>query len=71
MIILDSTLLSQLQVFLPFSRYVYDADGDPLQTFDVENKENTEEFEMVELDILSNHGNMEYTCLYRFRVHGK
>ena len=55
----------------PYYRYVYDAGGDPLQTFDVENKENTEEFEMVELDILSNHGNMEYTCLYRFRVHGK
>ena len=55
----------------PISRYVYDADGDPLQTFDVDNKENVEEFEMVELDILSNHGNLEYTCLYRFRVHGR
>jgi Sad1 / UNC-like C-terminal. len=27
-------------------------------------------FDMVELKILSNHGNIEYTCLYRFRVHG-
>ena len=63
--------MSRLQGFVSYSRYVYDADGDPLQTFDVENKENTEEFEMVQLDILSNHGNMEYTCLYRFRVHGR
>ena len=63
--------VSRLQGFISSSRYVYDADGDPLQTFDVENKENTEEFEMVQLDILSNYGNMEYTCLYRFRVHGR
>ena len=26
---------------------------------------------MVRLDILSNHGNKDYTCLYRFRVHGR
>ena len=24
----------------------------------------------VELKILDNHGNMVYTCVYRFRVHG-
>ena len=30
----------------------------------------TEPFDIVELRIESNHGNMEYTCLYRFRVHG-
>ena len=28
-------------------------------------------FEIVELEIESNHGNAEYTCLYRIRVHGK
>ena len=27
-------------------------------------------FSYVELRIHSNHGNPEYTCLYRFRVHG-
>ncbi|KAA8496689.1 SUN domain-containing protein 3 [Porphyridium purpureum] len=26
---------------------------------------------MVRLDVLSNHGNPDYTCLYRFRVHGQ
>ena len=27
-------------------------------------------FDRVRLRILSNHGHPEYTCLYRFRVHG-
>jgi SUN domain-containing protein 1/2 len=30
----------------------------------------TESYRYVELRITSNHGNPEYTCLYRFRVHG-
>ncbi|XP_071671143.1 SUN domain-containing protein 1 isoform X8 [Patagioenas fasciata] len=51
-------------------RYVYDEAGEPLQTFPVmENSENA--FQVVELRIFSNWGHMEYTCLYRFRVHGK
>lgn len=28
-------------------------------------------FQIVELRILSNWGHPEYTCLYRFRVHGE
>ncbi len=52
-------------------RYAYDKDGHPLQTFDVQADVGDEKYSMVELDILSNHGNMEYTCLYRFRVHGR
>lgn len=27
-------------------------------------------FQAVELSVLSNHGNPDYTCIYRFRVHG-
>jgi hypothetical protein len=27
-------------------------------------------FQAVELSVLSNHGNLDYTCIYRFRVHG-
>ncbi|NXC51446.1 SUN1 protein, partial [Penelope pileata] len=51
-------------------RYVYDQEGEPLQMFPVmENSENV--FQIVELRILSNWGHAEYTCLYRFRVHGK
>lgn len=27
-------------------------------------------YPIVELKVLSNHGNMRHTCIYRFRVHG-
>ena len=54
--------------------YEYDANDTsrPLQIFDVQTQEteNEESFSYIELDILSNHGNVNYTCLYRFRVHG-
>ncbi|XP_054762703.2 uncharacterized protein LOC129269255 [Lytechinus pictus] len=49
--------------------YVYDVDGSPLQFFPVQNKDSGP-IPFIELKIGSNHGNMEYTCLYRFRVHG-
>ncbi|XP_041318290.1 SUN domain-containing protein 1 isoform X3 [Pyrgilauda ruficollis] len=50
--------------------YVYDQDGEPLQIFPVMEK-NEDAFQIVELRIFSNWGHAEYTCLYRFRVHGK
>ncbi|XP_036428190.1 SUN domain-containing protein 1 isoform X7 [Colossoma macropomum] len=51
-------------------RYVYQEDGEPLQTYPVkENSTNT--YQIIELRVLSNWGHPEYTCLYRFRVHGK
>ncbi|NWH62453.1 SUN1 protein, partial [Geococcyx californianus] len=51
-------------------QYVYDQEGESLQMFPVmERDENA--FQIVELRILSNWGHAEYTCLYRFRVHGK
>lgn len=46
----------------------YDFDGEPLQFFASVNSELV--FDMIELRVLSNHGNPNYTCLYRFRVHG-
>lgn len=49
--------------------YEYDQNGDPFQFFAVQ-EANTEYFPMIELKINSNHGNLQYTCLYRFRVHG-
>lgn len=57
----DGTLLGQ---------YVYDQEGEPLQMFQVTEK-NENAFQIVELRIFSNWGHTEYTCLYRFRVHGK
>ncbi|XP_064376292.1 SUN domain-containing protein 1 isoform X7 [Dromaius novaehollandiae] len=50
--------------------YYYDQGGEPLQMFPVKEK-NENVFQIVELRIVSNWGHAEYTCLYRFRVHGK
>ncbi|XP_049546684.1 klaroid protein [Anopheles darlingi] len=44
--------------------------GSSLQYFPVQNKQWQEPLQIVELRIESNHGNIHYTCLYRFRVHG-
>ncbi|XP_042069072.1 SUN domain-containing protein 2 isoform X3 [Haplochromis burtoni] len=49
--------------------YTYDQDGDALQTFAV-SEENGEAFQIIEVQVLSNWGHEEYTCMYRFRVHG-
>lgn len=44
---------------------------EPLQRFPVQNLETAQHsFENIELVVKSNHGHAEYTCLYRFRVHG-
>ncbi|KAL1116105.1 hypothetical protein AAG570_005600, partial [Ranatra chinensis] len=42
--------------------------GESLQQFKA--KKGGGGFDMIELKIESNHGNLDYTCLYRFRVHG-
>ncbi|XP_044151237.1 SUN domain-containing protein 1 isoform X7 [Bufo gargarizans] len=47
----------------------YNEEGEPLQIFHV-TEENKKSFQIVELRILSNWGHSNYTCLYRFRVHG-
>ncbi|KAJ8963662.1 hypothetical protein NQ314_005453 [Rhamnusium bicolor] len=49
--------------------YVYDYNGETLQFFPVQNEGHV--FGIIEIRIVSNHGNPNYTCLYRFRVHGK
>ncbi|UXI15166.1 scavenger receptor class B member 1 [Sarcoptes scabiei] len=44
---------------------------DRLQRFPVIHIQTAQQtFDMIELDIKSNHGHPKYTCLYRFRVHG-
>ncbi|MEQ2184059.1 hypothetical protein GOODEAATRI_004100, partial [Goodea atripinnis] len=42
--------------------YTYEDDGESLQFFSVK---------IIEVRVLSNWGHPEYTCLYRFRVHGE
>ncbi|XP_026078764.1 SUN domain-containing protein 1 isoform X2 [Carassius auratus] len=51
-------------------QFVYNEDGDALQTFLV-SEEVSRGFQIIEMRVLSNWGHPEYTCLYRFRVHGK
>ncbi|XP_059426138.1 SUN domain-containing protein 2-like isoform X2 [Carassius carassius] len=49
--------------------FMYDQDGEPIQSFKL--VEASEIYSMTELRILSNWGHLEYTCVYRFRVHGE
>ncbi|KAL7373063.1 hypothetical protein ABVT39_026628 [Epinephelus coioides] len=49
--------------------YTYDEDGEALQTYAV-TEENDQPFQIIEVKVLSNWGHQEYTCMYRFRVHG-
>lgn len=49
--------------------YTYDINGSPLQTFPKQNPQK-DLYQYIEVRILNNHGNPDYTCLYRFRVHG-
>ena len=50
--------------------FTYDTEKvkNPVQTFQV--NKSVQAFSLVELKILSNYGHPQYTCLYRFRVHG-
>ncbi|XP_022903480.1 SUN domain-containing protein 2-like isoform X2 [Onthophagus taurus] len=50
--------------------FTYVLNDDSLQNFEVEN-DSIESFELIELNVLNNYGNNEYTCIYRFRVHGR
>lgn len=54
---------------LLLGEYYYDREGEPLQHFQVQNP-NPVPTRFIELILLSNHGELQYTCLYRFRVHG-
>ncbi|XP_034448046.1 SUN domain-containing protein 1 isoform X3 [Hippoglossus hippoglossus] len=50
--------------------YTYQEDGESLQTFPVM-EQNDKAFQIIEVRVLSNWGHPDYTCLYRFRVHGE
>ncbi|XP_051878495.1 SUN domain-containing protein 1 isoform X3 [Pristis pectinata] len=52
-----------------FGKYTYNQEGEAIQTFLVREK-SLKKYQIIELRIFSNWGHPEYTCLYRFRVHG-
>ena len=54
-------------VFL--GNFTYSDNGWPVQTFKLNPRDNI--FELIELKVTSNYGHPVYTCLYRFRVHGR
>ncbi|KAM9101549.1 SUN domain-containing protein 3 isoform 5-T12 [Sarcophilus harrisii] len=56
------------EIFL--GQFMYNKKGTTVQTFQLQNGV-SESFPYVKLKILKNWGHPKYTCLYRFRVHGK
>ncbi|KAH0616885.1 hypothetical protein JD844_028338 [Phrynosoma platyrhinos] len=53
-------------------QFTYNQDGDTIQTFHLKDEKRTSTaFQLIELRVLSNWGHPEYTCIYRFRVHGE
>ncbi|ETP47644.1 hypothetical protein F442_06428 [Phytophthora nicotianae P10297] len=58
--------------FIPFGNFSYASNGPASQTFKLTSPlSQRSAIDGITLDVLSNHGNPEYTCLYRFRVHGQ
>ncbi|TKS89308.1 SUN domain-containing protein 1 [Collichthys lucidus] len=49
--------------------FTYDEDGEALQTFSV-TEDSDRSFHIIQVQVLSNWGHQDYTCMYRFRVHG-
>ncbi|XP_076685866.1 klaroid protein isoform X3 [Andrena cerasifolii] len=54
-----------------FGDYEFAASEESLQYFPVQNSAIVAPYEYIELRVHSNHGQLDYTCLYRFRVHGR
>ncbi|GLV46344.1 klaroid [Carabus blaptoides fortunei] len=57
--------------FVKLGVFNYSIVGPARQTFVIPKEKQLSAFDYVELRILSNHGRVEFTCVYRFRVHGE
>ena len=74
----QSTLKSWIQVYkdqnsknsILIGNYQYDANSPEYLQYIPLQIENNEAIQDVEFRIGSNHGNRDYTCIYRVRVHG-
>lgn len=51
--------------------FTYSDSDQPVQTFYLQQLTDRPALDLIELKILSNQGHNAYTCLYRFRVHGR
>ncbi|KAF4041969.1 Sad1 / UNC-like C-terminal [Phytophthora infestans] len=57
---------------ISFGNFSYASNGPASQTFKLTSSlSQRSAIDGITLEVLSNHGNPEYTCLYRFRVHGQ
>jgi hypothetical protein len=57
--------------FLPFGNFTYERDSAASQTFRLTSSLRQRiAIDGATLEIASNHGHPDYTCLYRFQVHG-
>ncbi|GFN98307.1 sun domain-containing protein 2 [Plakobranchus ocellatus] len=65
-------------------KFIYDINQEPIQVFEIKDPfctsetldpdkcgPNSRPYNIVTLKVLSNHGNPDYTCIYRLRVHGR
>ncbi|CAI5703503.1 unnamed protein product [Peronospora effusa] len=58
--------------FIPLGNFSYASNGPASQTFKLTPLQSQHSaIDGITLEVLSNHGHPEYTCLYRFRVHGQ
>ncbi|XP_023245919.1 SUN domain-containing protein 1-like [Copidosoma floridanum] len=57
--------------YITIGSFTYSNTGLPSQIFEIKKPNIKTAFKRVILEILSNWGNLEYTCVYRFKVHGK
>ncbi|OCT83121.1 SUN domain-containing protein 2 isoform X2 [Xenopus laevis] len=55
---------------LLLGNFTYNQNGEAIQTFSIQGGD-ISMYQLVELRIQSNWGHPEYTCIYRFRVHGE
>ncbi|CAG7834253.1 unnamed protein product [Allacma fusca] len=60
---------NDLDTLWDYGSFEYLDNNEPIQYFAVQNKSEIA-YPIVELRVLSNHGSVKSTCIYRFRVHG-
>jgi Sad1 / UNC-like C-terminal len=67
---IDSAEPAERTPRLLISGATYDLSAGAIQVFDIERTSQRALIDTVILDVTSNHGHRDFTCLYRFAVHG-
>ena len=61
---------NQLGTMTKLGEFSYDLEKSNAQTFQLDRTTDSRVINMIRLEFFSNHGKLELTCIYRFRVHG-